>query len=516
KLLAVDTQTFSDMRERDALYIDKTDYIYKMVTGGKVYFLSRPRRFGKSLMISTLQSLFEGRKDLFEGLYIYDKWDWSKRYPVIRLDWSGVVLSTPEAMNKDLPLYFQAIADDYNIELESDTGQGCFRELIIGLHKKTGQQVAVLIDEYDQPVTSHLHNEYLEPMRKAVHDIYQVMKNCDKYIRFIFITGVSKFSGLSVFSALNNPQDITLEPEYAGICGYTQQELETALSEYIDYAAEVRGETREQVIDGIRKWYDGYSWDGKTRVYNPFSTLKFLKSPQMYISYWFASGTPSYMLDIIRQREELSLVYGPTEASPDELFNGYSPTAPEDIPLLFQTGYLTITNINEYGQYQLATPNGEVLHAMERYLLKELCTASSESTNLWREKLRRYVYEDNAAGLAYVLMSLFSVPYRIKDGKESAYHIAFQIAFKALGLKILSEVITDYGIADAVWELPETVVIIEMKYSANGIPSKMLAAALKQIHKKRYYTPYADRPCKLLAVAFTDATVKCKIETLKN
>jgi len=524
KLLAVDTQTFSDMRKRDALYIDKTDYIYKMITGGKVYFLSRPRRFGKSLMISTLESLFKGCKELFEGLYIYDKWDWSRKSPIIRIDWSGMNTENPELMKNSFVLMLKRAAARFGIELKSNTATDCFAELLETLHQPPDQpedapereKVVVLIDEYDQPVTRHLHDDYLEQMRDALHDIYQVMKDCDEHIRFIFITGVSKFSGLSVFSALNNPQDISLEPEFAGICGYTQQELETALSEHIDHAAEVRGETREQVLDGIRKCYDGYSWDGKTRVYNPFSTLKFLKSPRLYLSYWFASGTPSYMLDIVRNKQELSLVYCPTKVLPDVLFNGYSPTAPEDIPLLFQTGYLTITKITDDGRYQLEIPNGEVLNAMEDYLLKELCTASSESTNEWREKLHRYILEDNAEGLAYVLMSLFSVPYRIKDGKESAYHIAFQIAFKALGFKILSEVITDHGIADAVWELPETVVIIEMKYSATDALEDMLAAAMKQIHDKRYYSPYADRPVKLLAVAFTDKKVKCMIEELKT
>jgi hypothetical protein len=514
KYLAPDTQTFSIMRENDALYVDKTQFVHEMVSQHRIVFLSRPRRFGKSLMVSTLKALFEGRKDLFEGLYVYDKWDWSQRFPVIRIDWSGIVLSTPEAMNKNLPVYLKSIAEDYNIKIEADTGQSYFRELIVGLHKATGQQVVILIDEYDQPVTSHLHDEHLKAMIKEVHNIYQVMKECDEHIRFIFITGVSKFSGLSVFSALNNPQDITLEPEFAGICGYTQQELETALSEYIDHAAEVRGETREQVLDGIRKWYDGYSWDGKTRVYNPFSTLKFLKSPTFYMRYWYSTGTPTYLLDIIRRKQELSLIYSPTVATPDELFDGYSPAAPEDIPLLFQTGYLTITGLTEEGKYLLAIPNGEVLNALERYLLKELCTASSEEASSWRKKLHACVVEENADRLAYALMSLFSVPFRIKDGKESAFQIAFQTALRILGFKIRSEVLTDEGIVDAVWELPETVVVVEMKYSATATPSRMLTAAMKQIRKKRYYSPYADRPCKLLAVAFTDATVKCKFEVL--
>jgi hypothetical protein len=512
------------MREEDALYVDKTMFVHKMVTQHRIVFLSRPRRFGKSLMVSTLQALFEGRKALFEGLYIYDKWDWSRRSPIIRIDWSVLNTETPEKMDNSFVLMIKRTAAMHNIELKSNTATDCFHELIETLHEPPGQpenapereKVVVLIDEYDQPVTSHLHDEYLIPIRKAVHDIYQVMKGDDRHIRFIFITGVSKFSGLSVFSALNNPQDITLRAEYAGICGYTQQELETALSEHIDHAAELRAETREQVIEGIRKWYDGYSWDGKTRVYNPFSTLKFLVDPQFYNGFWFSSGTPSYMLDIVRRKQELSLMYSPTEVAPKVLFDGYSPTAPEDIPLLFQTGYLTITKITDEGQYQLEIPNGEVLDAMENYLLRELCTASSEATSQWRKKMHRYILENNAEGLAYVLMALFSVPYRIKDGKESAYHIAFQIALRVLGFRLLNEINTDHGIADAVWELPETVVIIELKYSANGVPSKMLNAALKQIHKKKYYSPYADRPCKLLAVAFTDNAVKCKIEAFKN
>jgi hypothetical protein len=522
KYLAPDTQTFSKMRESDALYVDKTEFIHKMAQKTGVYFLSRPRRFGKSLMVSTLKALFEGRKNLFEGLYIYDKWDWSRKSPVIRIDWSGINTETPEMMKNSLVLMLNRTAARYRIVLKSNTATDCFAELLETLHQPPDlsedapqpEKAVVLIDEYDQPVTRHLNDEYLKPMREALHDFYQVMKDCDEHIRFIFITGVSKFSGLSVFSALNNPQDITLRPEFAGICGYTQTELETALSEHIDHAAASRGETREQLIDGIRKWYDGYSWDGKTRVYNPFSTLKFLVESQFYRGYWYSTGTPTYLLDIVRRKQELSLVYSTTKVDPDELFNGYSPEAPEDIPLLFQTGYLTITNITDEGQYQLAVPNGEVLRAVEKYLLKELCTASSEPINEWRDKLHRYLLEDNADGLARVLTALFSVPCRIKDGKESAYHIAFQIAFKALGFNILSEVATDNGIADAVWELPEAVVIIEMKYSANGVPSKMLAAALKQIHKKRYYSPYADRNCKLLAVAFTDRAVKCKMEEL--
>ncbi|MDR2026508.1 MAG: AAA family ATPase, partial [Prevotellaceae bacterium] len=205
KNLPIGIQSFSDLRNNNYLYVDKTEHIYKMVTGGKIYFLSRPRRFGKSLLVSTLDALFSGQKDLFEGLYIYDKWDWSKQYPVIRIDWTVITHSTLEEMKSSLLGYLKGIARSYQVTLTLQSAPDCFRELIYALHEKTGKQAVILIDEYDKPVTSHLFDSHLDNIRRAIHDFYQVMKGADDHIKFIFLTGVSKFSGLSVFSALNNP-----------------------------------------------------------------------------------------------------------------------------------------------------------------------------------------------------------------------------------------------------------------------------------------------------------------------
>ncbi|MDR0756464.1 MAG: AAA family ATPase, partial [Tannerella sp.] len=249
KKLGVDTQSFEKLRSRKCVYVDKTEAIYRMITEGRIYFLSRPRRFGKSLLISTFEALFQGKKDLFEDLYIYDKWEWEE-YPVIKIDWAGIVHSTPEEMKESLVFHLKKIAQNYGITLTAKYAPDCFGELIEALHNQAGKKgVVILIDEYDKPITAHLTDEYLEKIKTAVHDFYQVMKSSDEHLQFVFLTGVSKFSGLSIFSALNNPQDITLQKKYATICGYTQEELESNFSEYIDRAAEHWEMTREDLLD---------------------------------------------------------------------------------------------------------------------------------------------------------------------------------------------------------------------------------------------------------------------------
>ncbi|MDR3189080.1 MAG: AAA family ATPase [Prevotellaceae bacterium] len=275
KNLPIGTQSFEVLRSTDCLYVDKTKSIYQMLTSGRIYFLSRPRRFGKSLLLSTMEAVFKGKKELFEGLYIYDKWDWSQQEPVIRIDWTLINHATPEEMKVSMVGYLKENAENYQITLTATSAPDCFRELMRKLHEKTGRKVVVLIDEYDKPITSHLFDEDLDVIRRAVHDFYQVMKGSDEHLKFLFLTGVSKFSGLSVFSALNNLQDITMHEQYASVCGYTQAELESCFPEYIDATAQRLKMTKEELLETIRYWYYGYSWDGESRVYNPFSTLMF-------------------------------------------------------------------------------------------------------------------------------------------------------------------------------------------------------------------------------------------------
>jgi hypothetical protein len=372
KKLPIGVQTFEKLRTRNCVYVDKTEQVYQMITEGNTYFLSRPRRFGKSLLVSTLEAVFRGQKDLFEGLYIHDKWDWSQQFPVIRIDWTQISFSTLEGMEISMISYLNIIAHDYQITLTSQSASDCFRDLIIALRKKTGNNVVILIDEYDIPVTDHLFALNFKEIKNAVHNFYRVMKGSDKYIHFIFITGVSKFSGLSVFSALNNPDDITLDKKYASICGYTQTELDNNFMEYIDAAADSFDWSREKVIERIRFFYNGYSWDGKTSVYNPFSTLHFLKD-QSLDTYWYNTGTPTFLIEMLRRYRRTNLMLEETTVERRTLSNGYTPENPEETPLLFQTGYLTVKNIsiNNHGKpyYTLGVPNYEVNDAFLTQLL---------------------------------------------------------------------------------------------------------------------------------------------------
>jgi hypothetical protein len=310
-----------------------------MITGGRIYFLSRPRRFGKSLLVSTLEAIFLGKKDLFEGLYIYDKWEW-ETYPVIKIDWTGINHSMPEKMEKSLVLYLDEIAQNYRITLKAESAVDYFRKLIAALREKTGKKVVILIDEYDKPVTAHLTDGHLEAIKTNVHDFYQVMKSADEYLHLVFLTCVSKFSGLSIFSALNNPQDITLRGEYAAICGYTQEELESNFSEYIDRAAERFKKTREELLAQIRYWYNGYTWDGRTAIYNPFSTMNFFQI-RLFDNYWFSTGTPAFLIDIIQRRDSVEDILKPIVVD-KSILDEYDTANISEVPLLFQTGYLTI------------------------------------------------------------------------------------------------------------------------------------------------------------------------------
>ncbi|MDR3365491.1 MAG: AAA family ATPase, partial [Prevotellaceae bacterium] len=367
KNLPIGIQSFEKLRENDCLYVDKTGEIHQLVTSGVgVYFLSRPRRFGKSLLISTMDSLFSGRKDLFAGLYIYDKWDWTKQYPVIRIDWTLIGHATPEDIEKNLINYLKEKAEDYQATLKTDSAPDCLRKLIRTLHEKTGRRVVVLVDEYDVPILDVMGKaaEELKAIQEKLHAIYKVLKGADDHLQFVFLTGVSKFAGLSIFSALNNLKDITLDRQYATICGYTQQELEGNFSDYLAAAAEEMSKTHEELLDAVRRWYNGYSWDGRTSVYNPFGILLFL-SEQKFKNFWFSTGTPTFLIELLKKRNHIDSFLQPIQVK-ESIFSSYDPERLETIPLLFQTGYLTIKGAvmdDVEWTYTLAIPNKEVEHS---------------------------------------------------------------------------------------------------------------------------------------------------------
>jgi hypothetical protein len=288
KKLPVGIQSFENLRTADYVYVDKTQYIYRMIVSGHICFLSRPRHFGKSLLISTLDALFCGKKELFEGLWIYDRWDWTRKYPVIRIDWNSIPHASPDEMKKEYCYCMRNIAAQFNPQfktvINSDSPSKCFRELIEQLHKKSGEKAVILIDEYDKPVTSHLSDPYLNEIKTALLDIYQVMKYADEHIHFAFCAGESQ---VSKFVPLSNSDDITPDKEFAAICGYTHEELMNNFMEYIDTAADSCGWSQEQTIEHIRLFDVDFSCKpsssyNKTHIYNPVSTLRFLKRPQVY------------------------------------------------------------------------------------------------------------------------------------------------------------------------------------------------------------------------------------------
>ncbi|MDR1169755.1 MAG: ATP-binding protein [Prevotellaceae bacterium] len=516
--LPIGTQSFEILRSDDCLYADKTKIIHEIILNGRIHFLSRPRRFGKSLLISTIEALFKGHKELFEGLYIYDKWDWTQKYPVIKIDWTLINHSTPELMETSMVSYLKEIAQNYQAALNMQSAPDCFRELIRVLYRKTGKKVVVLIDEYDKPVTSHLFDDKLNDVRTAIHDFYQVMKGADEYLRFIFITGVSKFSGLSVFSALNNLNDITLNEKYAAICGYTQEELEGNFMEYIDDVADSFGWSREKMIERIRFFYNGYSWDGKTSVYNPFSTLCFFDAKRLK-AYWFKTGTLTFLIEMLQRRNRTNIVLDEISVD-DSLLDGYTPENPEEIPLLFQTGYLTVKEIGngENGEtyYKLGIPNYEVNRALLMQLLLVYGKYPMQELDKLRNAIETRLRNCDEEGFANCLETLVAtVPNELKMNCEAHYHALVLVWLRFMGCEVHSEVSNNTGRADAVWKQPGFTVIAELKYHKSKDKETLLNEAMMQIRERRYFNLALGRIL-LLGIAFSGTEIACKMEVMER
>ncbi|MDR3093774.1 MAG: AAA family ATPase [Bacteroidales bacterium] len=369
KNLPIGIQSFEKLRSEGFLYVDKTKEIHRL-TSSNIVFLSRPRRFGKSLLVSTLGELYKGNQSLFEGLYIYDKWDWTQQYPVIRIDWTNIEHGSREEMERSMLGFLKRQAALSDISLVSEYAADCFAELIESLHRKEGNKVVVLIDEYDSPILDTMNQPEADGVRKFLQSFYKRLKANDDHLKFIFLTGVTKVAKVSIFSVLNSPDDITINDKYASICGYTQEELERNFSEHIDDTAVRLEMTRENLLAKIRKMYDGYTWDGKTSVYNPFSTLMFFENKK-FSNYWFETGTPTFLINRLKKQGLAKTVLEPVIVD-SSAFDSYDPDALGDIPLLFQTGYLTVKDekmTDGDARYRLEVPNLEVRESLMKHLL---------------------------------------------------------------------------------------------------------------------------------------------------
>ena len=481
--LPISKSVFKQIRTEDCCYVDKTFFIKQLLDDhSKYWFLSRPRRFGKSLFLDTLRAAFAGEKDLFRGLFLETNWDWSVKYPVVQISFGRGTVTSVEMLNKEIYFSLTNTADFYRIELTADSIPERFEELLQKLNEKFNLGVVVLVDEYDKPLLDNLIKDVAEDMREGLSSFYSVLKDSDRYIKFVFLTGVSKFSKTSIFSKLNNLIDISLKPKYADICGYTQEDLEIVFADYL-YDVD---------LEKVKEWYDGYNFLGKD-VYNPYDVLLFL-SDKKYQCYWFETGTPSFLLDLIKKRRFFLPDLNNIELS-DSQMGEFDIHNIELEVLLYQTGYLTIKDFNEIASrtfYSLGIPNKEVSIGLNDYLLRMFFANGTAATAT--SKLSQTIYKalnsNQPELLEKAFISFFAgIPYEwyVKNNiakYEGYYCSVFYSFFAALGLTIIPEDVTNKGRIDFTIVMEKGIFIFEIKMKSN--PKN----AIEQIKEKKYHEKY--------------------------
>ncbi|MGV8138267.1 MAG: AAA family ATPase [Mangrovibacterium sp.] len=519
KKLPIGIQDFETLIGNDCVYIDKTTYIHKLLTaGGNTFFLSRPRRFGKSLLLSTIKAIMEGRRELFEGTYIYDKINWDP-YPVISLDMGKLDSSSPETVKKSLLSELQLQAEEFHVHFPDKTlPTSALSRMVYTLRKQTGKQVVLLVDEYDKPILDAMDDlPRADQIRDILRNFYTVIKSISGDLQLAVLTGVSKISQVSIFSGLNNLNDISLDEKYAGICGYTQQELEQAFVHYIDELAQKYKSSHREVLERMRYWYDGYSWDGRTFLYNPFSVLLSFDK-RMFHSWWFATGTPTFLLRLIRKRVDFSVVLD------DQIiqYPGFTDKQVLEkldlVPLLFQTGYLTIKGIDDRERYLLEIPNTEVKKGLTESLLAYMADIENSRVPLLADQLYDHFREGDVEAAIDDLRMLFSgITYDTHIPTEKYYHAIFQMIMRLVGIDHQAEVHTDKERADSILRFPDKTYVIELKYAQNENElEQALTTAMSQIKDKGYHEQYRlpGKQLHLLALAFTKGEIAFKSEHL--
>jgi len=483
---------------------------------GKYLFLSRPRRFGKSLLVSTLSEIFSGNQALFQGLYIYDKIEWQS-YPVIVIDFNSISYSDDEVFKISLLSFLDKVADKYEITLASQFVRDKFAELVEKIAEKTQQKVVILIDEYDKPIVDHIDNiEKATKNREIMRDLFGVLKSCDAFLRFVFLTGVSKFSRVSIFSELNNLRDITFSKQFATLLGYTQTELESYFDKYIQSLCFELGMKKAYLLTKIKIWYNGYSWNGKDKLYNPFSILN-LFAEQRFDNYWFASGTPTFLMKLIK-KSAFDVTQFENQTVPKIIFDSYNLESLNVFALLFQTGYLTISEIDSqelFLEYTLNYPNLEVKQAFITYLFESFTQNRLEEIQPAAKKLHRYLPEEDLEGFMNIIRALFAkIPYPLHIEQEAYYHSLFYMILVLMGVEIDLEVLTDKGRIDGVLEFEDKIYLIEFKYAKAGSNmARLTNKALKQIKTKNYGERFLNdsRPRVYLGVGFLGKKIGYKI-----
>ncbi len=484
KKLPIGIQTFRDIREEPYCYVDKTPLIQQLATqGGKAYFLSRPRRFGKSLLMDTLAEAFAGSRELFSGLWLEDRWDWERKHPVVKLDFGEGVLSSQQELHDQILTQLKRTEEAYQLLLESRNASSRFSELLIRLHQATGGRAVVLVDEYDKPILDNLEKpEIAIALREGLRDFYSVLKAQDAHLRFVMLTGVSKFSKVSLFSGLNHLNDITLDSQYATLCGYTQSELETVFAEHLEGVD----------LDEVRHWYNGYRFLGEA-VYNPFDVLLYLRK-RKFSNYWFETGTPTFLINMIREHRYAMPQLHEIRVTEDVL-GAFDVGQIAVEALLFQTGYLTIMEDTFDGAeilYTLGYPNHEVRSSLPRAFLHAFIPSPSTRTPL-SEALKKALDENRPELLESAFHAFFaSIPHdwyrkNALAKYEGYYSSLVYCAFASIGVEVIPEDVTNQGRIDLTVRWQTVVFVLEFKMLKPGTPA---GSALAQIRECRYAEKY--------------------------
>jgi hypothetical protein len=492
-------QDFREIRENGFVYIDKTKHVFDILKSGKYFFLSRPRRFGKSLLLSILKELYSGQKALFEGLWIEDQWDWGVQHPVIHLKFATFPYKY-NPLREAIAFSLQKEGEHLGVQLSDNPLSNPLEELIKKTFDKYGRKVVLLVDEYDKPIIDYLDDmEQAEANRAVLKNFYSVIKDSDPYLELVFITGVSAFSKVSIFSELNNLENLTLSRFAHTLLGITQKEIERFFPEQLKKADQEK----------MKSWYNGYSWGGEERLYNPFSLFRFFKEEYSYQNFWFETGTPTFLVKEMRKHGYYDVEQA--EATPEQL-TSFHVGALDPIGVLFQTGYLTIDHFDKtYQQYILRYPNQEVRFSMQQHLLLVYQEKYPGNALAPVVAIAKALAVGDVEQVVATLNGAFaSIPYDLwQKENEHFYHALVHLIFSLLGTYIRSEVHTARGRCDALVENERYIYAFEFKLDGSA------EAALQQIVDKGYLTPYQGSPKEKIAVGINFSTEKKAVEEWK-
>lgn len=496
-------QDFEDLQRNGYAYVDKTNFVYKLADEGKYYFLSRPRRFGKSLFLSTLEAYFQGKKELFEGLAIYDlETDW-KKYPIFHIDLNTANFREKDSLYTVLNDYLTTWECKYGTRESEATLALRFKGVIARAAEKEGCGVVILIDEYDKPILQTLRDPELQAEHRAqLKAFYSVLKTQDRYIKFAFLTGVTKFGKVSVFSDLNNLTDISMDHRYISICGMTEKELLANFKEGINELAEANGDTEEATIAKLKARYDGYHFEENTiGIYNPFSVLNTL-SRLRYKDYWFETGTPTFLVDLLKMHN-YRLPDMTKERVSDDVINSVDSLSTNPIPVIYQSGYLTIKGYDErFKKYLLGFPNREVEEGFLNFLLPLYTSAGNNSPFLVDEFVQD-VESGNPERFMQRMKAFFAdTSYQVVGNAELYFQNAMYLVFKIMGFYTQVERPTSDGRIDAIIQTPNYIYVIECKLDRTA------DEAIKQIENNGYAEPFLMDKRKLykIGVSFSSET----------